>query len=460
MLKFDVMIIGSGSGLNVASSIAQQGNKVAVIERGKMGGTCLNRGCIPSKLLLHSADIMEVIQGAHAFGIHAEKVSVDFKALVQRVNSIIDGESKSLTRKFKGRSNLKLFSDECTFVDMKTISLKTIGEVLTAEKVLIASGSRPSIPDINGLSTSGYITSDEALRLDVQPKTLTIIGGGYICCEMAHFFGSLGTKINIIHNKNRLMPTEDTEVSDKVTEIFGKKYDLYLNCITDSISKDSNNKFHVMVRNSNVKGMDLVSDQLLVAVGRIPNSSSLSLEKTNVKTGDNGYILTNEYLETNVPGIFALGDVIGRYQFKHSANLEAQYAYHNIMNPDQMVAVDYSGMPHAIFSSPQVAAVGSTEQELQSRHIDYNKSIYRYKDTGMGKAIEDNDGFVKFLIDAKDKKILGCHILGTDASILIHEVIPLMRNGAGNKKIDLVTRAIHIHPALSEVVANAAYKLV
>ncbi len=271
MLKFDVMIIGSGSGLNVASSIAQQGNKVAVMERGKMGGTCLNRGCIPSKLLLHSADIMEVIQGAHAFGIHAEKVSVDFKALVQRVNSIIDGESKSLIRKFKGRSNLKLFSDECTFVDMKTISLKTIGEVLTAEKVLIASGSRPSIPDINGLTTSGYITSDEALRLDVQPKTLTIIGGGYICCEMAHFFGSLGTRINIIHNKNRLMPTEDIEISDKITEIFGKKYDVYLNCTTDSISKDSNNKFHVMVKNSNVKGMELVSDQLLVAVGRTPN---------------------------------------------------------------------------------------------------------------------------------------------------------------------------------------------
>lgn len=257
------------------------------------------------------------------------------------------------------------------------------------------------------------------------------------------------------------MRREDTEVSNKVTGIMGKKYNVYLNCITESICKDSDNKFHVKVKNPNDKKMDLVSDQLLIAVGRTPNSDFLNLEKTNVRTDDNGYIITNECLETNVPGIFALGDVIGRYQFKHSANLEAQYAYHNIVNPNRMTAVDYSGMPHAIFSCPQIAAVGSTEQELRKKHIDHKKSVYKYIDTGMGKAIEDNEGFVKFLIDAREKKVLGCHILGTDASILIHEVLPIMRmrNGADSKSISLISQAIHIHPALSEVVANAAYML-
>jgi mycothione reductase len=461
MLSFDLIVIGGGSGLNVADSVAQHGNKVAVIERGKLGGTCLNRGCIPSKLLLHSADVMEVIRKSHTFGIHVKKLTVDFKSIVERVNNIVDDESDRLTRQLRRMTNVKLFSEESAFTGVKTILLKNTGETLTAEKVLIAAGSRPLIPDIQGLSKSGYITSDEALRLTVQPKVLTIIGGGYIGCELAHFFGSLGTKINILHNRRRLMRREDIEISNKVTRILSEKYNVYLNCITDCISKDRNNKFHVNLKDSNDKKVELVSDQLLVAAGRTPNSDILNLEKTNVRIDDNGYVVTNEYLETNVPGVFALGDIIGRYQFKHSANLEAQYAYHNIVNPNHMAAVDYSGMPHAIFSSPQIAAVGSTEQELRKKHISYKKSVHKYIDTGMGRAIEDNEGFVKFLVDAKEKKILGCHILGTEASILIHEVLPIMRlrNGADSRSINLIARAIHIHPALSEVVANAANKL-
>lgn len=161
------------------------------------------------------------------------------------------------------------------------------------------------------------------------------------------------------------MRREDIEVSNKVTRILSKKYNVYLNCITDCISKDSNNKFHVNLKDSNDTKIELVSDQLLVAAGRTPNSDILNLEKTNVRIDDNGYVVTNEYLETNVPCVFGLGDIIGRYQFKHSANLEAQYAYHNIVNPNHMATVDYNGMPHAIFSSPQIAAVGSTEQELR-----------------------------------------------------------------------------------------------
>lgn len=170
MLSFDLMVIGGGSGLNVANSVAQHGNKVAVIERGKLGGTCLNRGCIPSKLLLHSADVMEVIQSSHTFGIHVKKFSVDFKSIVERVNNIVDDESNKLTRQFRHMSNVKLFSEECAFVDVKTILLKNTGETIKAEKVLIAAGSRPSIPDIKGLDKSGYINSDKALRLTVQPS--------------------------------------------------------------------------------------------------------------------------------------------------------------------------------------------------------------------------------------------------------------------------------------------------
>jgi mycothione reductase len=201
--------------------------------------------------------------------------------------------------------------------------------------------------------------------------------------------------------------------------------------------------------------LELNSDQLLVAVGRVPNSDSLDIKKTDVKLDENGFIIVDQYLETNIKGIFALGDVVGHYQFKHSANNEARYAYHNMLVADtKKVPVDYTATPHAIFCSPQVASVGFTEQQLTIERIDYQKSIYPYIKTGMGKAIEDRDGFVKFLVNRSDKKILGCHIIGTDASTLIHEVLVAMKAGDGT--VGSIAKTIHIHPALSEVIARAA----
>ena len=201
--------------------------------------------------------------------------------------------------------------------------------------------------------------------------------------------------------------------------------------------------------------LELNSEQLLIAVGREPTSDSLDIIKTDVKLDENGFVLVDQYLETNIKGIFALGDVVGRYQFKHNANNEARYAYHNMLVPDtKKVPVDYTAMPHAIFSSPQVAGVGFTEQQLSLKGIDYQKSIYPYIKTGMGEAIQDRDGFVKFLVSSNDKKILGCHIIGTDASTLIHEVLVAMKAGDGT--VQNITKTIHIHPALSEVIARAA----
>jgi mycothione reductase len=200
--------------------------------------------------------------------------------------------------------------------------------------------------------------------------------------------------------------------------------------------------------------LELNSEQLLIAVGRIPNSDSLDIIKTGVKLDENGFILVDQYLETNIKGIFALGDIGGRYQFKHNANNESRYAYHNMLVPDtKKVPVDYTAMPHAIFSSPQVAGVGFTEQQLSIKGIYYQNSVYPYIKTGMGEAIEDRDGFVKFLVSRNDKKILGCHIIGTDASTLIHEVLIAMKAGDGT--VQSITKTIHIHPALSEVIARA-----
>jgi mycothione reductase len=452
MQEFDLIVIGSGSGLDVANAAAEHGGmKVAIVEKGRMGGTCLNRGCIPSKLLIHSADVAETIRSAGQFGVKVGEFSIDFQSIAKRTTGIVDSESDCIRSAFSEIDNPKLFSHECRFIGDKTISVGN--ETIQGNKILIASGTRPFIPKIHGLDGSGFMTSDEALRLKKQPRVLTIIGGGYIAAEMAHFFGALGTKVNIVQRGNLLIPHEDEEVARKFTQVFSKKCNVYLGYDTESVGKKTGGIFFVKARNSSGKVISLESDQLLVATGRTPNSDTLDLGKTGVQVDGRGFVRVNKYLETNVKGIFALGDAVGRYMFKHSANHEAQYAFNNIMHADKKVAVDYAAMPHAIFSWPQVASVGHTEQELKKDRADYAKAVYPYIRTTMGEAIEDRDGFVKLLASRKDSRILGCHIIGAHASILIHEVLIAMKAGI---TIGNIARTVHIHPALSEVVSRAA----
>ena len=430
-----------------------------------MGGTCLNRGCIPSKLLIHSADIIETIKQVPKFGIVINGYTVEFQKIIQRVSDFTDHESDEIRNAFEGVKNPKLFSKECKFIRPKTIKLidnpndnDNDQNILAGEKILIAAGTRPRIPSIAGLEETDYITSDQALRLKYQPATLTIIGGGYVACEMAHFFGALGTKINIIQIEDVLLPNEDEDISQNFTQFFSKKYNVFLGYETEYVSKINDNgskKFYVQAKKKS-ESLELVSDQLLIAAGRMPNSDTLNLDKTGVEVDDKGNIKTDMYLETNINGIFALGDVVGRYLFKHSANHEAKYAYNNIIHHDNKIPVDYTAMPHAIFTSPQVAGVGFTEQKLKNQNqMQYVKSIYPYINTAMGKAVDDQDGFVKFLVDKGSRKILGCHIIGEQASILIHEVlVAMMSDDNHSGTIDSIARTIHVHPALSEVVVR------
>jgi mycothione reductase len=479
MEKFDLIVIGSGSGLDVANAASEKGLRVAIIEKYKLGGTCLNTGCIPSKLLIHSADIIETIKGADTFGIIVKDYSIDFQKIVNRVNKIVDTDANKIKKGLQENKNPCLFLDECKFIGEKKIALSNNNEIITADKILIASGTRPFIPKIKGLENVEYITSNEALRLKQQPKILTIIGGGYIACELGHFFGSLGTKINIIQKNDLLIPNEDIDISTKFTEIFSKKYNVFVGHNAEEVfyasKKEKNNGsdsgdqqkiVNVIAKNKSGDSIKLQSDQLLIATGRIPNSDLLDIKKSSIKINEKGFILVDEYLETNIEGIFALGDAVGKYQFKHNANNEAQYAYNNIIYPDKKIPVNYTAMPHAIFTNPQIAGVGYTEQQLRKeKMIEYEKSIYPYINTAMGQAIEDKEGFVKLLVDKKNRKILGCHIMGTDASILIHEVLVTMRMQHGGTKdekegyIDNITNTIHIHPALSEVVDRAASAL-
>lgn len=448
MPNFDLIVIGSGSGLEISSEAAEMGLSVAVVENGPFGGTCLNRGCIPSKMLIHCADVMETIQRSEIFGIKAKVESVDWKAIIRRVYDEIDADAQSIEDGNRESPNISVYKGTGRFVGEKTLEVN--GEWISAETVLIAAGTRPSIPDIPGLQEVPHITSDEALRLSEQPKRLAIIGGGYIAAEMAHFFGALGTEVTIIHRRPLLLREEDQQVAKKFTEVFQRKFKMLLSAETTRVSQNNAGINLDVSVNGGVE--KVTADTLLFATGRIPNTDLLDVQATGVEFDQRGFIETDEYLETGVPGIWALGDIVGEYLLKHSANLEAAYAANNMFNPDDKVPVDYHAMPHAIFSSPQVAWVGVTEEEAKEQELDYTSATYDYFDTAYGSSIDDRDGFVKVLAHPHTREILGCHIIGSEASILIQEAVNAMR---ARLSVDFLTQSIYVHPALPEVVQRA-----
>ena len=450
--KFDLVVIGSGSGLDVANEAARNGLKVAIIESGPVGGTCLNRGCIPSKMLLHVADLVETVRSSHKFSVNADNISVNFPKIVKEVSDFVDDESSGIEKYLSSAKNPTLFRGIAEFTGHK--ELRVGNTLIRGRKILIAAGARPKIPEFPGLIEVGYLTSTEALRLSSLPESLIIIGGGYIAVELAHFFGSLGSKVYIIQRSDRLLTREDEEISRSFTKEFAKKHRVLLSSEPEMITKKEG-VYHVKVKSSiEENSITVRAKKLLIAVGVTPNTDTLKLERTGVKLDESGFIIVDEYLETNVKGIFSLGDVIGKYMLKHSANMEAQYSYYNIIDSGNKIPVNYNAIPHAVFTSPQIAGVGLSEQEAKAMELDFVVGKYRYIDTGMGMALKDESGFVKILVEKASRKILGCHIMGIDASTLLHEVVVAMNAGNGN--IENITETVHTHPALSEVVLRAA----
>ena len=446
--RFDLIVIGSGSGLEVSSEAESRGLKVAVVEKGAFGGTCLNRGCIPSKMLIHCADVLETIQKAEIFGIKARVEAVDWQFIIRRAFDEVDADAKAIEEGNRQSPNIEVYKDQAHFLGPKTLEVS--GEEITADTVVIAAGTRPSVPEVPGLRDVPYLTSDEALRLPEQPRRLVILGGGFIAAEMAHFFGSLGTKVTIVHRGPLLLRSEDEDVARRFTEVYSRKFDLLLDAHASRVYRNGSEVAMDVTRNGRTE--TIAADSLLVATGRVPNTDVLQVKRTGVEVDERGFVKTDEYLETSVPGIWALGDIVGKYLLKHSANLEAAYVANNVFSPDNRVAVDYQAMPHAVFASPQVASVGLTEQEAAARKIPYLTTSYDYNNTAYGSSIEDRDGFVKVLAQRETREILGCHIIGTDASILVQEVVNAMRM---RLTTEAITQSIYVHPALPEVVQRA-----
>jgi mycothione reductase len=448
MQEFDLIVIGAGSGNGIIGRDMSDW-KVALVEKDKVGGTCLNRGCIPSKMLIYSGEVAQTIRESETFGIRSSFDGVDWERITSRVWDRIDPIAESGMNYRKSLDNVTVYQTEARFVGDKTLEVD--GEQIHAPKIVLAAGSRPNIPPIPGLSDVTYHTSDTVMRLPKQPKSMIIVGGGYIGAEMGHFFGSIGTDVTIIDRGGALLKAEDDDVSQRFTEIYSRKYSVLLNTAIKSARQNGGE----VILDLNVGGRQssVSAEVLLIAAGRIPNADILDVAKTGVAVDELGRVVTNDYFETNVPGIWALGDMIGPYQLKHTANCEAKIVAHNVVHTDNPTVGDFRAVPHAVFASPQVASVGLTERDAKAQGIPYVAGSRGYDQTAYGWAIEDTESFAKVVAHRETRELLGAHIIGPHASMLIQPLINAIRF---DQTVDQLARdTFYIHPALTEVVEQA-----
>jgi mycothione reductase len=463
METVEFLVVGSGSGLEVANAAVNQGQSVAVVEKGPLGGTCLNRGCIPSKQLLYHADVLETVERAEEFGIDATVEDVAFAEIVRAVNEDVGADAASIQRGLTASDQHRLLDGEARFVDDRTVEVTggpDDGVRIQAETILIAAGTRPAVPPVDGLQTVEYLTSREALELESPPDHLVIVGGGYVAAELGQFFDTFGSDVTIVGRRPNLLPQADAEVAAAFTQRYSERFTVHTGHEAVSVEPAGNGSVTVEARPYEydpepgpVDGgehVQVTGDELLVAAGRVPNTDTLNLDATAVQTDDRGFVATDEFLRTDQPGVWALGDIVGEFLLKHSANHEARAVARNIFG-EELQPVDYSAMPFAVFASPEVAGVGVRETELRETDREYATNTYRYEDTARGDAMHA-EGMVKVLIDLNGE-ILGCHIVGPEASTLIQEVVVAMRSGSGTVRD--IRDAVHIHPALPEVVARA-----
>ncbi len=450
MERFDVLVIGTGSGMLVASAAVESGFRTAVVDFGPMGGTCVNRGCIPSKMLIYPVDVAILTREAGKLGVNASVNSIDFGNIMGRMHHLVSEDSGSQARAVEGTPEMKWFKDSGEFVGDYT--LKVGKETISAEYIFIVSGARVKVPKLKGLETVDYLTSDSVLDLESPPKSLLVLGGGYVGVEYAHFFSGLGTKTTLIQRPQRLLKEEEPEVSDLLKLKLQERFEIRTGYEALEVRKEEDNKVVVAKDLADGSLKEFRAEALMLATGRESNSDLLRPERTGAKLDERGYIKVNEFLETGKKNIWAFGDAIGKYMFKHVANYEAGIAWHNAIH-DHKAKVDYTAAPHAVFSEPQVASVGLREADAKQQGYKIQVGTSLFKDTAMGAAMGYADGFVKVIVEQQTGRILGGHIVGPEASILIQEIVNAMNTG--DRGYAPIVRSMHIHPAMPEVVQNA-----
>jgi pyruvate/2-oxoglutarate dehydrogenase complex dihydrolipoamide dehydrogenase (E3) component len=450
-MKFDAIVIGSGQGgTPLARALADLGSTVAFIEERHLGGTCINTGCTPTKTMVHRALVAHYARNAQRWGVITGHVSVDLPAIIAQkdkvVRDFLEGHEKQVAK----RPTLRLYRSHARFIGPHAISVE--GATLESDKIFIDTGARPRIPNIPGLSRSGYLTNETIMQLGELPTHLIVLGGGYIGLEFGQMFARFGSQVTVIHNAGQIVPREDPEVAAELQRALEKEG---LNIILDARTRSVERIDESIVVTFEKSGAALpgqassgpiTGSHLLVATGRQPNSDGLDLDKAGIETDEQGFIKVNGNLQTSVPGVWALGDVKGGPAFTHISYNDYQIVWANLIEGKNL-SIEHRIVPYSVFTDPELGAVGMTEK--QARAKGYKLKIGSAPMSHVARAIERDEtaGLMKVIVDASNDRILGATFLATDGGELVHILYTLM---LGNLPYTLLKGAMYIHPTLAE----------
>ncbi|UTM47842.1 mycothione reductase [Glutamicibacter mysorens] len=448
---YDLIILGTGSGNSIPGPEFDE-QSIAIIEKGAFGGTCLNVGCIPTKMYVYAADVALETRESARLGIDAQVNSVDWPGIVSRVfgkriDPIAQGGEEY--RRGEQTPNIDVYDQHARFVGERTLRTGQGAEAKTisADQIVLAAGSRPFIPQEIIDSGVHYHTNEDIMRLASQPKSIVIIGGGYIAMEFAHVFEALGTKVTILA-RSELMRHLDADLREPFNQLAAERYDVRMGRTVASAVQESDGVVLTLDDGSTAS-----AEVLLVATGRVPNGDQLDLQNAGIAS-DDGQVSVDEYgRSTSAEGVWALGDISSPFQLKHVANAEMRAVRHNLLNPQDMVKMPHEHVPAAVFTHPQIAYVGMTEEQAREAGHDVTVKVQKYGDVAYGWAMEDGTGIAKLIADRDTGKLLGAHYMGPQASTLIQQMITVMAFGLDVREV--ATKQYWIHPALPEVTENA-----
>ena len=443
----DLIIIGAGpGGYELALEASRLGLSVILIEKEKLGGTCLNHGCIPTKSYYQNALVLKDLKAKEVYGISGD-FTFDFKKVKERKDNVVETLCKGIEFSFS-KSSVELVYGKASFIDKNTVLVNDI--TYTAKNIVIATGSSPIRNLFEGSNLEGVLTSEELLDLEVLPKELVIIGGGVIGIEMATIFNTFGVKVEIIEMCDRILPLIDSDISKRLQSYLkALGIGIHTKSSLQKIEKSEGKLKAIFTEKG--KEFSLLCDNVLVSVGRCANVNSLDLEKVNIEYTKKG-ILVNENYQTNIPNIYAIGDVTGKMMLAHSATYSGYRVLNHILGKKDNI--NFNLVPSCVFTFPEVASIGLTKEDLEKEELEAKTIKVLYRSVGKAVAMNHEDGFLKLIM--RENKIIGAHILGYDASTLIHELVPLMNEDIS---IERIKDYIHAHPTLSEILSIALKEL-
>jgi dihydrolipoamide dehydrogenase len=444
MKKFDLIVLGGGRASGLAIAAAKEGKSVALIERDRLGGTCPNTGCVPSKLLIGYAETARRVREADRHFIQASIQSIDVERIFREVGDWVQGVDPRYEVRLDGVS---LYRGHGRFVSNKVVEVN--GEQLEGETIVVAVGAKP-----RPVPFEDVWTNESLFPLQGKvPQSITIVGGGFIACELANFFEAVGVETRLLVRGERLLPLEDAEIGEIFQQEFTKNVPTDFGTSITSLEKKKDG-FEMELKKSDGSSETHSSEQVLFAIGRIPNTDNLGIENTDLILDERGFLTVDGNLRTNVEGVYAAGDVAGNYQLQHVASFDIHYLRQCLLKGETS-EIDYGMVPHAVFTDPEVAAVGATEKELEEAGTPYVKVVTDWLASARAMATRLDYPRTKMLVSPKDYRILGCHLVGPEAATVIHELLPLMKV---KNDVRELAETMHIHPALPELFLESAVK--